>query len=106
MYGPYNITFPAGVTRTLFNVSIIDDDVYEVNETFELVINSLFLPVNVSVVNPNQTTVIIKNDDCKWCDKLYFVMKLDFVFVMHSSISNISNFIMTLLTNCELISSK
>ena len=66
MDGPYPVTFPAGVTSTQFNISIIDDDVYEDNETFVLTINSLFLPHNVSTVDPtNQTTVIIKNDDCK-----------------------------------------
>ena len=65
MYGPYAVAFPAGVTRTLFNVSIIDDDVYEVNETFELTVDSLFLPHNVSTVDPNQTRVTIRNDDCE-----------------------------------------
>ena len=75
MHGLYPVTFPAGVTNTEFYISIIDDDVYENNEIFELAINSLFLPHNVSTVDPtNQTTVIIKNDDCKWFVNLHFAI--------------------------------
>ena len=75
MHGPYPVIFAAGLTSTEFYISIIDDDVYENNETFKLAINSLFLPHNVSTVDPtNQTTVIIKNDDSKWFVKLHFAI--------------------------------
>jgi len=63
--GPYSVTFPAGVTRMEFTVSIISDDTFEHNETFQLSIDSPSLPPNVSTANPNQATVIIINDDCK-----------------------------------------
>ena len=35
--GPYNVTIPAGETLVLFNVTIIDDNVNEENETFNLI---------------------------------------------------------------------
>ena len=36
--GPYNVTFPAGVTSVSFNVMINNDNILEGNETFVLVI--------------------------------------------------------------------
>jgi len=48
-----------------FNVSIINDDMYEVNETFELAINQFLLSLDVSATNPDQARVIIINDDSK-----------------------------------------
>ena len=49
-----------------FDVSVISDDIFEHNETFQLSINLSSLPHNVSTVYPNQATVIIINDDCKY----------------------------------------
>ena len=34
--GPYSITFKAGNMIAPFNISIIDDDIFEINETFTL----------------------------------------------------------------------
>ena len=48
-----------------FDVSIISDDIFEHNETFQLSIDSSSLPLNVSTGYPDQATVIIINDDCK-----------------------------------------
>ena len=36
--GPYNLTFPAGVTNVPLFVQIINDDIQEDNEDFELFI--------------------------------------------------------------------
>ena len=63
MGGPYTVVFPAGVTSSQFNVSIINDAEREQSETFQLTINSTLL--NVSAVSPDQATVIITDDDCK-----------------------------------------
>lgn len=63
--GPYSIIFPAGVTSMQFDVSIINDNIYEYHETFQLIINSSSLPTNISAGIPNQATVIIMNDDGK-----------------------------------------
>ena len=41
--GPYNVTFPAGVTSVSFDVTIINDNVLGDNETFLLTIVNLSL---------------------------------------------------------------
>ena len=63
--GPFDITFPAGETLAIFNVSINNDNIVEGNENFTLSINSSSLPHDVTVVNPVQTTVTIVDDDCE-----------------------------------------
>ena len=63
--GPYNITFPAEMITALLNVLITDDDIFESNETFELIIDIYSLPPNVFTGNTSQATVIILNDDSK-----------------------------------------
>jgi len=63
--GTYTVEFPTGKTIIQFNVSIINDDMYEVNETFGLTINQSLLPLGASTTYPDQAAVIIINDDCK-----------------------------------------
>ena len=63
--GPYSVTFSTGQTTATFNVPISDDNVYEHNENFMLIINSLSLPNGVMLGDPDQTTVTIVDDDCK-----------------------------------------
>ena len=65
MSGPYNVTFPANATCATFNISIVDDTIYEPNETFMLAINSSTLPTNVSLGYPSQATVTMVDDDGK-----------------------------------------
>ena len=62
--GPYSVTFPAGVTSVLFNISINDDNIVEDNETFMLTINSS-LATGVMVGNPSQATMTIVDNDGK-----------------------------------------
>ena len=38
--GPYHLTIPAGMTRVRFTVTITDDDVQEIDETFRLSIRN------------------------------------------------------------------
>ena len=61
----YNVTLLAGTNHTSFSVPIINDDLLEYNEEFDLVINQSLLPVNVNVGNFYQTTVMIVDDDGK-----------------------------------------
>ena len=61
--GPYTVTFPAGVTRVSFNISITDDIVLEGDENFNLTIDPSSLPSRVSVINLGQATVTIVDDD-------------------------------------------
>ena len=62
----YSVTIPAGITRTSFNVPIINDNLLEFNEKFDL-INQSSLPYNVNVGSTYQTTVTIVDDDGKLC---------------------------------------
>ena len=67
-WGPYNITIPAGQTTFSFDVSIIDDDVLEGTEDFNLIILAESLPNNnITLGDPNRSTVtiIIVDDDSK-----------------------------------------
>ena len=63
--GPFDITFPAGETLAVFNVSINDDNIVEGNENFTLSINPSSLPNGVTVINSDQTTVNIIDNDCE-----------------------------------------
>ena len=55
------MTFPAGVTRASFNITIIIDDVQEDRETFNLIITEDSLPENVTLGTPYLTKVTIFN---------------------------------------------
>ena len=61
--GPYNVTFIAGTTSVSFDVPIIDDDIVESRETFNLAVTSSSLPNNVYRGVPNVTTVTILDDE-------------------------------------------
>ena len=61
--GLYDITFSVGDTRFLLNVTIVNDNILENNETFNLTINSSSLPGNVEVGKPGQAAVTIRDDD-------------------------------------------
>lgn len=63
--GPFNVTFHAGETVAMFNVSINDDNTVENNETFAILIDQSSLPNGVSIGNPSRTVVIIVDDDCE-----------------------------------------
>ena len=63
--GPFDITFPAGETLAVFNVTINDDNIVEGNEKFTLSIDPSSLPSGVTVINPNQTAVNIIDNDCE-----------------------------------------
>ena len=69
--GPYNVTFPAGVTRVILNISITDDDAVEGNENFTLSVDTNALPSGVISISPYKVTAIIMDDDCKLPMKFY-----------------------------------
>ena len=58
------------MTIASFNIAITDNDILEINETFELVINVSSLPSDVTVGIPAKVTVIIVDDDGKYI-KIY-----------------------------------
>ena len=53
------------MTSALFDILINNDNIFENNETFNLIINVFSLPSNVTVGDTNQATVTIMNDDGK-----------------------------------------
>jgi len=63
--GPYNVTFPAGTTRAVLDISVINDNILERNESFSLMVNSAVLPSDVASVD--QTTITIIDNDSKLC---------------------------------------
>ena len=71
----YNVTIPAGQITTPFNISITDDNVLERNESFNIFIIPELLPSDISLGNPNRTTVTIVDDDSKSLVSLYSKLK-------------------------------
>ena len=58
--GPYVITIPAGQISAKFDILVMDDDI---GQSFNLTIHSSSLPSYITVGDPSQATVIIKDDD-------------------------------------------
>ena len=63
MFGPHNITILAGDTVGLLDITIINDNVVEETESFNLTINATFLPEGIFTGNPNSTIVNILDSD-------------------------------------------
>ena len=61
--GSYHIIFASGIIQAAFNISITDDNILEINETFVVTIDESSLPSGVVVGKQNQTRVIIIDDD-------------------------------------------
>ena len=60
---PYHITFSAGIIQESFSISIIDDNILEETETFQLSINASALPINVTSGSTDQAVVTILDND-------------------------------------------
>ena len=64
--GPYNVTIPAGQTTVSFDASIIDDNIYEQSEQFEVRIEQVSTLNGVHIGSSYIATVVIADDsDCK-----------------------------------------
>lgn len=61
--GPYNVTFPIGITRVSFNVLINDDNILEENEDFDLIVVDGSLPHHISSGDPGMARIILMDDD-------------------------------------------
>ena len=62
--GPYTVTIDAGKNNATFVISIIDDNIREQIETFNLTIDGSLLPNGVT--SRANTTVAIIDNDSKW----------------------------------------
>ena len=58
------IFFPSKI-KAEFNISIINDALFEKDENFTVTINSSSLPNSVNISDPHSATVTIVNDDRK-----------------------------------------
>ena len=65
--GPYFVTIPAGEIEYSFNVIIIDDDVFESDETFALVIDRNSLPSRITRTGHYRSIVSITDDEERKC---------------------------------------
>ena len=63
--GPYPVSFPAGQITAVLSIPTINDSKLEGNENFVVSINIVSLPDRVFVTNPDESTVIIVDDDGK-----------------------------------------
>ena len=61
--GSYSVTFLAGMTNVSLNISLIDDDVLEINENFYLSIDEDSLPTSITAGITDRTIVNIVDDD-------------------------------------------
>ena len=64
--GPFNVTFPAGMTSNSFDIPITDDTIFEGNETFTVTIVSSTLSTQVMEGVGCVVTVTIIDDDSKF----------------------------------------
>ena len=65
------------MTRIPFDVTIIDDRIFESDEMFYLNITTDSLPNGVSVGYPNQTTVTIEDNESKSLVDTYINLRID-----------------------------
>ena len=59
----HNVTFPAGTIIAKFDVGVINDDIFEGNETFSLRITPLPLHSQITRGNPFTAIVTIVDDE-------------------------------------------
>ena len=64
--GPFNITIPAGETRATFSIPIINNNIFEDNETFTLTIDPSSLPSRVHQQMNCLLVVTIVDDDSEF----------------------------------------
>ena len=76
--GPYSVTFPPGVTNASLDISIIDDNVLEIDdnglkngETFALIIQSSQSP-HVIISFFGQTKITIEDNDSEYNHGIVF----------------------------------
>ena len=65
--GPFNITVSAGEVSASYNLSIIDNNIFEASESFALTINSSSLPSRISIQSGCVLMITIVDDDSKLC---------------------------------------
>ena len=57
--GPFNVIIPAGETSVPLNISIIDDNIFEANESFNISIDSSSLSCGVYIPPDRMYTLMV-----------------------------------------------
>ena len=65
--GSHYVTIPINTISYPFNTTIMDDDLFESTESFELVVNHRTLPERIFRADPYSSTVFIENDEERKC---------------------------------------
>ena len=63
IFVPHYVSFPAGVMRVAFNVTIVEDNILEHNESFSVGVDPLTLPNKIIIGSSSHTTITIIDDD-------------------------------------------
>ena len=63
--GPYYVTIPKGTMSADYCINITNDEVLEHDEVFIIHINKTALHPDVVLVEPDEATVTIMDDECK-----------------------------------------
>ena len=75
--GLYNVSFPAGMTNASFSIVIMDDNILESDEQFQLNIIGTQPPSDhITNGNPNYTKINIADDDGKSISLIFFICML------------------------------
>ena len=61
--GPFNVTIPAGEITVSFNISVINDNIFEGNESFNIDVDPSSLPSGVLVQPHSMLMITIVDDD-------------------------------------------
>ena len=80
--GNYTVTFPAGHTNVVFNVSINNDAILEGSEIFNLTISPSFVPSGVIIDNPDQIIVTIMDDEGSNNEMMDYIYILYYIFIV------------------------
>ena len=61
-FASQDVIFIAGNVNNTFNVTINDDDIFENNETFNLILLTVTPSRSISIANGTTTVIILDND--------------------------------------------
>ena len=64
--GQYNITIPTGSTNATFNISIIDDNLFEGDEEFYLIIDQSLSLSGITIGSPYRAVVNLFDNESKF----------------------------------------
>ena len=75
--GPYPVVFPVNSLQMSYTILVTDDDILEIDEAFNISINSTSLPLDVFIGNISQAVVVIVDEDRKYMS--FFVCWNNFI---------------------------